>query len=167
MLDISRIFQWKNRTGTGSPVPIVLLELEYATGQFVRFARYNRVVTFDGHDWLPFPIAPVEVSESSQGETPAHDIAFSNVGREFQSILEFYDIEGTLGRLLWVHPDDLDDPTAAVVENFTVLSAHVDRRNAAITVTPINFDPLDVELPRATVTQEEFPAILGIRVAHL
>ncbi len=165
MFNVARIFQWKNKPEKS--VPIVLLEIEFAPAEFVRFARYNRPVTFQGFDWLPFPIAPLEIEETSTGQTPAFDIAFSNVGREFQSILEFYDVIGRTGRVLWVHPDDLADPTAAIEESFTIIAAHTDARNAAITVTSVAFDPLDVQLPRQLITHADYPGILGVRVAYL
>jgi hypothetical protein len=118
-------------------------------------------------EWLPFPIAPLGFDETAEGDNSTFDITFSNVGREFQSLLEFYEIEGREGRVLWVDAGALDDSDACDEIPFTIQSARVVRRDASITVTPCPFDPLDVQLPRELVTHAEFPGILGVYTASL
>jgi hypothetical protein len=140
---------------------IHLLEIEYAPGQFVRYARYNEPVTFEGLIWSPFPMSKPTRSEASSGEIPAKDIMVSGVGREIASILEFFDIEGRPGRTIRVHPSQLGDPTAKIVSKFIVRSARVQANNAIITVTPLTIDPLTTFVPRRRVSATEFPGILG------
>lgn len=163
---------------------IHLLEIEYATGLFVRYVRYDRPnaplettagqwnprsvtptnsspVTFGGVTWSPFPFSKPTRSEHASGEIPVLDIAVSGVGREIASILEFYDLEQRPGRVLKVHPDLLSDPTAVKEWKFIVKSARVMQNSAIITVTPLIFDPLTTTLPRKRVSALEFPGILG------
>jgi hypothetical protein len=146
---------------------VVLFELEYSAGQFLRYARWDADVTFESHTWSKFPIARIETSQSTQGDIPAFDIGFSNVGREIQSILEFNEVEGLPGRLVIVHSSMLGDPTAKIEEPFIVVSIRADNLSAVMTVAPINFDPFGVMLPRDIVTPDNFPGILGARGRYL
>lgn len=146
---------------------ILLFELEYDTGSYVRYARWPDDVSFGGETWTSFPIADFESSVNTKGEIPAFDITFSNVGREIQAILEFYEIEGREGRVLWVHPDHLGDATAKIEEQFTVVSAVANAYNATLTLSPVTFDPLGILLPREVVTTSKFPGIIGRRSRFL
>ena len=141
---------------------ILLFELEIADGNFIRFARYDVDVTFEGQTWEAYGFGDgIDVTHNSQGEIPAYDIAFTNVGRQMQSILEFYDVEGRTGRLLWVHPDHLGDPTAKVEEPFVIVSARSDMRSAAITVSSTPFDPLSVQIPAELASIKKFPGLVS------
>jgi len=161
MLNVPAFLEEKNQLfGEGL---IILLEIEYATNQFIRFARYNTAINFEGFNWIPFPISDVEPTETTQGELPAYDIALSNVGREIQSILEFNEIEGASGRLVWVHPDHLADDTAKIEEPFVIISATANVSTAVLTVAPVNFDPFEVQIPAEIVTTSKFPGVLGNR----
>lgn len=148
---------------------IILFELEYEPGLFVRYAEpyFATPITFEAVTWQPFPISGADSSQATSGEIPAFDIAFSNVGREVQSILEFYNVEGKTGRLVRIHPDMLADPTAKIDEPFVVVSARADSHTAVLTVAPVTFDPLGIQLPRELVTPEKFPGILGSRSRYL
>lgn len=140
---------------------IHLLEIEYADGLFLRYAKHDRPVTFEGQTWSPFPMSKPARSENRSGEIPVMDIAVSGVGREIASILEFYDVEGRPGRTVRVHPNYLGDPTAKKESKFIVKSARVMANSAIITVTPLTLDPLTTYLPRKKVSAAEFPGILG------
>ena len=140
---------------------IHLLEVEYSAGQFLRYAKHDRPVVFEGHTWSPFPMSKPARSETSSGEIPVMDIAVSGVGREIASILEFYDIAQRPGRTVRVHPDHLNDPTAKKEAKFIVKSARIMANSAILTVTPLIFDPLSTFLPRKKVSSAEFPGILG------
>lgn len=142
---------------------ILLFELEHEAGQFTRFARHTQNVSFEGFTFTKFPMGGVDVPQTSSGEIPVFNIGFSNVGREVQSILEFYIIEGRPGRLIWVHPDKLADTTAKIEERFTVLSASADQQTATLSCSPIAWDIFGVQLPLRVVTVEEFPGVLGTR----
>jgi hypothetical protein len=140
---------------------VILIEIEFAAGSFVRYAQYNEPVIFEGHTWQPFPIGSVDVSQSAQGDIPAFDITLSTVGRDVMSVLEFYEIEGRPGRVVWVHPDFFGDPTAKIEESFIVVTARADVRNAVLTVAPVVFDPFNIQLPAELVTSKQFPGVLG------
>lgn len=157
MLEIPAFGSDKNRHQ--GPTLVLLLEIEYATAQFLRIARYDVDVTFEGIVW-PHNLAmgEPETSQGLQGKLPAFDLTISNIGRELQSILEFNPIEDARpGRLIWVHPDHLDDPTAKHEEKFSVIAARTSTKNAVLTCTAIPFDPLGLLIPADVVTHEEFP----------
>lgn len=156
-------FQAEKEKRSGSAF-IRLIEIEYAPGQFVRYARYNTVVTFEGKTWTPFPIAGTRgPKQSTDASIPAFDLNLSNVGREIGAILEVADIEGRPGRLLRVHPGHLGDATAKREDKFIVLNARVSGRDAFITCTPLRFDPLTKVIPKRKVTSRDFPGIGGAR----
>lgn len=142
---------------------ILLFELEHEAGQFTRFARHTQNVSFEGFTWTKFPMGSVDIPQTQSGEIPVFNIAFQNVGREVQSLLEFYIIEGRPGRVLWVHPDKLADTTAKIEEKFIVLSAQADQQTATLSCSPIAWDIFGVQLPNKIVTVEEFPGVLGTR----
>jgi len=147
---------------------IRLLEIEYSPGQFVRYARYNKNVSFEGKIWSPFPMAGLRGSkQTTDGSIPAFDILLSNVGREVGAILEVYDIERRPGRILRVHPDQLGDPTAKREEKFIVLNARVSGRDASLICTPLRFDPMTMLIPARKYTSSEFPGLLGSRGIYL
>lgn len=160
MLNVPAFVSDKNRLeGKGYRM---LLEIEYTSGQFFRLARHDHDIVFDGNTYLSFPIGSPEVSQTTQGEIPAYEVSLSNIGREMLSIFELYaEFDEAPGRLIWVHPDHLSDPTAKVEEPFTVVSARANRRSASITCSPVTFDPLGVQLPRELVTTDKFPGIRG------
>ncbi len=166
MLDIPQFAAEKEkRSGKAF---IRLLEIEYAPGQFVRYAQYNTSVTFEGQIWTPFPIAGLRgAKQTTDGSIPAFDIALSNVGREIGAILEVYDIERRPARLLRVHPDQLGDPTAKREEKFIILNARVSGHDAVLTCTPLRFDPMTMLIPRRKYTSAEFPGLLGSRAIYL
>lgn len=139
---------------------------------YFRFCQYDTngavdPVTFEGETYTPFPFAVGEASENTQGEIPAFDLVFSNVGREIQQALEFYDVEGLPGRVMRVHPDMLGDDTAVVETGFVVVRASANVRTATFTVAPVKFDPLGVKIPTKTVTRDEFPGVLGHKASYL
>lgn len=146
---------------TSGEALITLIEVEYEDGEFVRFARYDQPVTFDGEVWSPFPIQSAQTRQAIGTEMQTSDIVLSGVGREMVEIFETTEIEGRPGRILRVHPDHLDDPTACVEEPFTIAYARVNSRDAVITISPLPFNPLDVMVPRRKVSAAEFPGILG------
>lgn len=149
---------------------VMLFELTYDDSDpsnpiVLRFAQatYGVAVTFEGVLWEPFPIGSIELTQSTTGEIPAVDIAISNAGRLVMGIIEQYEIENKRGRLIWVHPDHFDDPAARVEEPFTVVSARATDAVAVLTVAPLGFDPLTVQLPRHLVSLDEFPGVVGNR----
>lgn len=163
MLSVPEFVQGKNALQGKNY--LLLVEFTHSDGT-ARFARYDTNVTYPtvgGQVYTAFPIGEIEVSQGTTGELPAYDIPLSNVGREIQSILENSDIESYTGKLIWVDPDQLADATAKIEETFVVVSARADARTATITVSPVTFDPLGIQLPLEVVTLTKFPGVVGAR----
>jgi hypothetical protein len=151
---------------------VILFELTFddsdpANPVNLRFTRYNVPIVFEGVTWEPFPFGAIELTQSTTGEVPAFDIALSNAGRLMIGIMEQYELDNKNGRLIWVHPDHLNDPTAKVEEPFTVVGARANESTGILTVAPVGFDPLTVQLPRKVVSLDDFPGVVGNRGAYL
>lgn len=98
-------------------------------------AEWNENVTFDGQEYVAFPITHDTVSENASGEIDSLQVKVSNVSRLIQSYLEVYDLRNkkVMIRLVWKdrlsYPDDkldfnyfIDSYTASsTVVDFTLL----------------------------------------------
>lgn len=134
-----------------------LFEVEYAPGQFARYARAAENITFQGHLWLAANIAPVETTETSSGEIPTFPIVIDGAGRAVTALSEQYRLEGCAGRIVTVRHDAYSDPTACVEEHFTIDYVLCDTYSATVTCRMMPFDLLTTLLPADVITAEEFP----------
>lgn len=134
---------------------------------YLRFAKYDKTIVFEGHEWTAFAIAGIEVTENLRGEVPAFDIAISNAGRVLMSIMEFNIIEGMRGRLLWVHPDRLADSSAKRECKFTVMLGRAEANVAVLTVAPVPVDVMNLMLPKGVVSIDEYPGVVGTRARFM
>lgn len=165
MLNVTAFKAAKNKWY--GPNFILLFELTYDTSSnppgVLRFAKYDAAVNFEGVEFMPFALAGIEVTETLYGEVPMFDIAISNAGRLMMSVMEYNVIEGMKGRILWVHPDHLADPTAKKESKFTVMSGRADRSMAVLTVAPVPVDVMNLMIPKGIVSVDEFPGVVGTR----
>lgn len=174
MLNIPAFQSRKNDPYDGKPY-ILLVELKYAdTGGgvggvdplYIRYARYDIDVIFEGKTWKAFGMGNPARSQSSRGEIPTFDLALANVGREVQSILSNYVVEDRVGRLVTVHVDLLADPSAKHEEPFTVISANANTQHAVLSCAQVKFDPLNVQIPRRVMTRRDYPGLPGYRARY-
>lgn len=135
--------------------------------RWVQKENSDTPVTFDGKTWLPFGVGNPQRSQNANGEIPTFSLPLSNVGREVQSILEFYDIEDRPGKLVTVHKDQLGDPSAKFEEPFTIVSATATDVHAMLTCAQVRFDPLGILIPRKIMTRADFPGIPGHRARYV
>ena len=143
---------------------LLLIEIEYAPGQFVRWARVGKAegaVTFEGNQFVPFGIGNPKRSQNSRGEIPIFDLPIANPRRIFQSTLQHYIIEGKRGRLITADRDQLDDPTAKAEEWFTIETANAHAQTITLTCKSVRFNPRRCRIPSRTMTRRAYPGLLG------
>lgn len=144
---------------------LLLVEIEYAPGEFLRWARLGRgeaSITFEGETWVPFAIGNPRRSQNSRGQIPLFDLPIGNPQRIFQSTLQTYIVEGKSGRLITVDRDNLGDPTAKAEEWFVVESAGSAADFIVLTCKGVRFNPLRSRIPRTTMTRTRYPGLAGI-----
>jgi phage-related protein len=143
---------------------VMLVEIQYAAGVFWRVAKLGLTeesIEFEGETWTNFPIDIPRRSKNSRAEIPTFDLSVANPERVFQSILHNYVVEGRTGRLITVHRDHIDDPTAKIEERFTIESATSTARVVTVTCRAIRFNPRRSRIPSRTMTRAEYPGLLG------
>ncbi len=162
MLDIPQFVEKKNaRSGDAF---LLLVEIEYAPGEFLRWARVGKTegnITFEGNIFVPFRIGNPRRSQNSRGQIPTFDLPVGNPKRIFQSVLESYIIEGKSGRLIVVDRDQLDDPTAKAEEWFTVETVNSHAETITITCKGVRFNQRRCRIPSKTMTRREYRGLLG------
>lgn len=143
---------------------LLLIEIEYTTGEFLRWARVGKAegsIIFEGNTFVPFGIGNPRRSQNSRGQIPTFDLALSNPQRIFQSTLENYIVEGKVGRLIIVDRDQIDDPTAKAEEWFTIETANSHAQLITLTCKSIRFNPRRCRIPSKTMTRSAYPGLLG------
>lgn len=142
---------------------VLLFELDYTgEGDYIRWARIEKgTITFQGATFAAAGFSDPARSQNSRGEIPTFDIAFANPQRTLQSVLHAHILEGRSGRLITVHRDLLDDPTAADEEGFTIVTASVNEQIATLTCAGVRFNALRAKVPRRVITRDRYPGVLG------
>lgn len=167
MLDIPAFIADKNALERiGGKEFILLLELEYADGEYLRWFRSPKVdetITFEGVTWTAFGFGEPARSAGARGEIPTFVIPLSNAGQAAESVLSHYVVEGRQGRLVIANREKLSDSTAKHEEWFTIAYADSDPEKAAITCSSVTFDPLRRLVPSRIVTRARYPGVAGTR----
>lgn len=143
---------------------LLLVEIEYAPGQFVRWARLGRgesSITFEGQTWVAFGLGNPRRSQNSRGQIPMFELPIANPKRIFQSTLQSYIVEGRPGRLITVDRANLSDPTAKAEEWFTVQMATPSPEMIVLTCQGLRFNPIRSRIPRTTMTRTRYPGLAG------
>lgn len=164
MLDIEQFVEKKN--SLGGDAFLMLVEIEYADGQFFRVARNATDVTFEGQTWVAFGISKPRRSQNARAEIPTFDLVLANPQRIFGSVLANYIVEGRTGRLITVDRDQLDDPNAKAEEWFEVQFPDVHEKAVTLTCRPVRFNPRQQRIPSATMTRGEYPGLAGASVSR-
>lgn len=163
MLDVPAFVAKKN--ALHGDAFVLLVEIEYAAGEYIRWARINdrtdAPITFEGHVWTAFPIGNPKRSQNARGELPTFDLPIANPQRIFQSILANFIVEGKTGRLITVNRDHLGDPTAKAEEWFTVETANSHASTITLTCKSVRFNPRRCRIPAKSMTRAEYPGLLG------
>lgn len=164
MHDVQAFVAAKNRLW-GDQAFVLLLEISYAPGQFIRWARLSKTetsITFEGAEWTNFPFDKPKTSQNARAEIPTFDIPIANPQRVFQTILSSYIVEGRPGRLVIVHREHLSDPTAKIDQWFTVETARCSDRQINLTCKAVRYNPRRARIPSKTMTRTEYPGLLGV-----
>lgn len=172
-LDIPAFIEKKN--ALDGEAFLLLIEIQYATGQYVRWAaqpdyatapQFRRTtavdpITFEGNLYSPFPIGKPRRGHNSRGEIPTFEFVIANPQRIFESVLQTYIVEGKTGRLITVDRDNLDDPTAKAEEWFTIERASSAADRITLSCKGVRFNPLRSRIPRKNITRNRFPGVMG------
>lgn len=130
--------------------PIYLYRVvEYDGSADLLLTNHDENVTFDGDEYVAFPISHESVSDNTSGEIDQVSVRLANVSREIQAYLEAYDWRGKKVIVKAVFLDALDDADDAVTHTFYIDNYTADEESVALTLTT-KFDLLDVQLPLRT-----------------
>jgi len=110
------------------------------------FADYSENVTYDGQEYIKFPISHDAITEDTTGEISSVSVTLSNVSRLIQAYLETYDFNGKKVYITLVWGNQLDDTDAYLREIFYIDSYTADQNNVSFTLTS-KFDVLSLQLP--------------------
>jgi lambda family phage minor tail protein L len=114
----------KDSLASASPwVWLYEIEVPTSTPTRYRLARHNQAITFNGNEYVPFPVAHASTTENTKGDLPTVTMTISNIGREVTSNLESYN--GLIGqpvRIMLVSLEDLDSSSPVMQEEYEILS---------------------------------------------
>jgi len=127
--------------------PIFLYTIyDYDGSTDLFFTNYDTNITFDGQEYVRFPITHEFISENTQGQIDSVSLTLGNVSRLIQAYLEANDFRGVKVEIKQVFADLLDDTDAYIKHIYYVDSYTADQQNVEFTLTS-KFDILEVELP--------------------
>jgi lambda family phage minor tail protein L len=105
----------------------LLLDVELATGLYLYLVANIEAVTFNGHEYTPFPFKIGVEKHTSKGEIPTIQFQVCNINQVMQAYIEQY--EGLLGNdiiMRLVHSDNLTEDYAELTTTYEVLTCHTD-----------------------------------------
>jgi hypothetical protein len=89
---------------------------------WARFVNYVSLISWNSHDWSPYPLTVGAIALTSTGENPVIPVVFGNAGRYFSGYLRQYvGLIGYKGNLYKVSKKYLSDPTYSVIPNYFVI----------------------------------------------
>lgn len=149
MINITNAFKQEKNKETNQPIHLyTVYDYDDAGADHdLHFAEYAENVTFDGVEYLAFPLAHDTIGENTQGEIEAIKLTVCNISRLIQSYLELYDLKDkkVLVRLVW--KDHLDDPDNKMDFVYFIDSYTANENNVEFTLLP-KVDVLGLTIPR-------------------
>lgn len=139
---------FKEETRKRSLQPIFLYTIYDYDGQGTNkyFAAYDTNITFDGVEYLKFPITHDEITENVKGEIDTVKVQLSNISRLIEYYLQNYDLRGKKISIKMVFANLLDDPDA-----YIEFSNYIDSYSSNVKDVVFNimskFDILGVTVP--------------------
>jgi len=139
---------FKNEKNSQSNEPLFLYSIYDYDGASTNlyFVDYSKNVTYDGQEYVRFPITHNSISENTNGEIGNVTVTLSNVSRLIQAYLEAYDFRRKKVTIKQVWANQLADTDAYIEDIFYIDSYTADQQNVTFTLTG-KFDILSVELP--------------------
>ncbi len=146
-LDTNAAFKTETRNRSGQQ-PIFLYTIyDYdGAGTNKYFAAYDSNVTFDGIEYIRFPITHDEISENTSGEIDSVKVQLSNISRLIEYYLQNYDLRGKKISIKMVYANLLDDPDAYVEFSNYIDSYTSNVKNVVFNIMS-KFDILNVQVP--------------------
>ena len=125
------VIPFKTEKNKQENAPIFLYEIYDYDGQGhdLPFAEYPTNITFNGIEYIAFPITFETISEQTGAAIDEIKIILANISRLIQSYLEQYDFRGKKVRILQIFYATKDDPTAYVDYVFYIDRYDADRNN--------------------------------------
>lgn len=130
--------------------PVFLYRVEEYDGvNDLLLTSHDQNVTFDGDEYLKFPITHDTLSENSSGEIEQVSVRIGNVTREIQSYIETYDWRGKRVTVTMVFLDQLADVDAKLSNVYYIDNYSADEKVVSVTLNT-KLDVLDVQIPRGS-----------------
>ena len=118
------------------------------------FAEYDENVTFDGIEYIAFPLTHNGIRENITGEIDKLTISLGNVSRYIQAYLEIYDFRGLKIDIKTVFANHLDDTNAVILDTYYIDSYTSTQQSVEFNLTS-KFDVLNAQAPTRMYTRNQ------------
>jgi lambda family phage minor tail protein L len=128
--------------------PIMLYDVLLNDGvTHLRLCEWDTTITYNGINYLPFPLTHEGISQNALGEIDAIKVHMSAVDRSIVSLLEANDgLRGNQVIMTLVFADLLSDPNANISQTFYIDSVETTELEAVFVLTT-KLDLWQVKLP--------------------
>ena len=137
--------QEKNKL-TNQPIHLYTIHDYDGLGTNIPLAEYPENVTFDGVEYIAFPITFDSIKENAQGQIDSTSLKVSNVMRTFGGYFEVYDFRGKKVTIKTVWANLLADTTSHIDDIYYIDSYSADQNNVNFILTT-KFNVLAISLP--------------------
>jgi len=152
-LDTNLSFRQESRKRETQPIFLYTVYDYKGTGENLYYAGYDTNVTFDGIEYLKFPISHSDITENVKGEIDNVKVQISNISRLIEAYLQNYDLRGKKASIKMVWANKLDDPDC-----YIEFSNHIDSYTSNVSDVVFNllskFDILNVTIPGMVYLRE-------------
>ena len=146
MRDIDSTFKEQKNKETNKPVRLYTIYDYDGAGTNLYLAEFERNLTYDGQEYVKFPVSFETIGENTRGEIDAIKLTLSNVSRLIQGYLETYNLRDKKVSIKSVWLDHLDDTDAYLEDIFYIDNYTADQFNVVFTLLS-KYDVLDLNLP--------------------
>lgn len=147
MKELDPIITAEKNKETNRPIFLYTVYDIDGSGVNLNYAGYDVNLTFNGIEYLAFPISHEAIPENSSGQIDEVKVKISNASRLAQSYLELYDLRGKRVDIITVFSDKLSNPAYKAVDTFYVDSYTADQSVVEFSLSS-KFDIMDVNIPQ-------------------
>jgi lambda family phage minor tail protein L len=142
----SDVFKQEKNKLTNQPIHLYTVHDYDGAGTNLLLAEYPENVTFNGIEYVSFPITFDSIKENSKGQIDSTTLKVSNVMRVFGGYFEIYDFRGKKVTVKTVWANLLADTTSYIDDIYYIDSYSADQVNVSFTLTT-KFNVLAISLP--------------------
>jgi lambda family phage minor tail protein L len=127
---------------------INLYEIEYQTDTWLYLAQWDTNIVFDGKTYIGVEtsVSHDKTGENREGSVEQVNISIANVDRLIGGYVETYDPRGLRANILTVFETLLDDPTARLIERYSIDALTVNENAVNLICTTV-IDLMNIVLP--------------------